>query len=181
MRIHTFKNNRTVAVAKELLGNFFVHKYSGKILKGIIYETEAYTEEDESCHAYLGKKTTANQTMFLDTGHLYVYFIYGKYHCMNITTEGKNRGCAVLIRGITPTEGIHEMIKNRGCDKNITNGPAKCCMAFNIEKKHDALNLFDKNASIYLQNGINPIEIITTTRIGISKAKEKKWRFVAKF
>lgn len=182
MRIETFKNKNTVAVAKELLGKIFVHTYDGKTLKGIVAECEAYTEEDESCHAYRGKKTNANKAMFLDTGHLYVYFIYGKYYCMNIVTEGKNRGCAVLIRTLIPIEGIDEMIKNRGRTIDISNGPGKCCEAFGIDKKHNALNLFDKNATIYLEDiGRKPTEIITTKRIGISKAKEKKWRFIAKF
>ena len=182
MRICKFDDFHTVDVAKALLGKVFVHNYQNITLKGIINECEAYTQEEESCHAYQGRKTERNAAMFLETGHLYVYFIYGMHYCMNITTEGKNRGCAVLIRSLIPLKNKEIMIKNRKTDKNIANGPARCCTAFQINKKHNGINLFDKNANIYLENlGFTPKKITKSQRIGIKKAKDLLWRFIATF
>ncbi len=42
----------TLTVAKDLLGQILCRKDGDKIYSGIIVETEAYTEEEPSCHAY---------------------------------------------------------------------------------------------------------------------------------
>lgn len=182
MRIHRFDDFHTVDIAKSLLGKVFVHNYHHTTLKGIINECEAYTQDEESCHAYKGRKTQRNKAMFLETGHLYVYFIYGMHYCMNITTEGKNRGCAVLIRSLIPLKNKEIMIKNRKTDKNIANGPGKCCEAFQINTSHNGLNLFDKSAHIYLEDlGFIPKKMSQTQRIGIKKSKDLLWRFIATF
>jgi len=119
--------------------------------------------------------------MFKKAGHLYVYFTYGMYHCCNIVTGEKDKGEAVLIRSIIPIKGIDIMKKNRKLNtlKNLTNGPAKLCIAFGINKKHDKLNLLDKNSKIYLEEkNYKPKKIKQTKRIGISKSKDLEWRFI---
>ena len=44
-------------------------------------------------------------------GHIYIYLIYGMYHCINFTTSKK--AGAVLIRAVEPLEGIKKMQKRR--------------------------------------------------------------------
>ena len=96
----------TVSVAKSLIGKELVYKNKDFEIGGIINETEAYTQEDPACHAFNGKITKRNKVMFEEAGTIYIYLIYGMYHCLNIVTEDKNRGCAVLIRSIIPTKII---------------------------------------------------------------------------
>lgn len=52
----------------------------------IINETEAYREDEESCHAY-GGKTQRNKAMFEPPGTIYIYRIYGMHKCINFSTE----------------------------------------------------------------------------------------------
>lgn len=53
-------------------------------------ETEAYLgPEDEAAHSRGGRQTPRNRGMFMKPGTLYVYFIYGMYFCMNISSQGE--------------------------------------------------------------------------------------------
>lgn len=184
-----FENKETLKLAKELIGKILVYEYFDEsnnkvILKGVINETEAYTEEDESCHAFGGKMTKKNEVMFKRHGHLYVYFTYGMYHCCNIVTGISGKAEAVLIRSIIPIEGKDIMIENRnGNTKNIADGPGKLCMAYGFNKLHNGIDMLDEksNIKIYIEDlGYVAKNINKTTRIGISKAKELEWRFIAK-
>ena len=61
-----FYKRNTLRVAKELLGCILVKEdfETGLIQSGKIVETEAYTQNDPSCHAYRGK-TKRSITLFL--------------------------------------------------------------------------------------------------------------------
>lgn len=53
-------------------------------------ETEAYLgPEDEAAHSRGGRQTPRNRGMFMKPGTLYVYFIYGMYFCMNVSSQGE--------------------------------------------------------------------------------------------
>lgn len=166
-----FYLNNTLEIAPKLLGCILCRRLeNGKILKGKIVETEAYTQEDPSCHAFRGI-TKRSATMFQKGGISYVYFTYGMYHCMNIVTEQKGRGCAVLIRALEPLS-----------DFTGTNGPARLCKVLNITRELNGIDLTTKKSPIWIETGdiIQPEDIITTTRIGIRNAKEYPWRFYIK-
>ena len=105
-----------LVVAKELLGKILVHKTSEGIVRGIITEVESYMGvEDKGSHTYGGRRTERTEPMFHKGGTSYVYFTYGMYHCMNITTGWENVPQAVLIRGVIPadTESEERMMKLR--------------------------------------------------------------------
>ena len=42
--------------------------------------------------------------MFMDAGTSYVYFVYGMYVCMNVSSVDK--GGAVLLRALQPLQGL---------------------------------------------------------------------------
>ena len=86
-----FYNQPTLIVAQKLLGKILCRKIGNKVLKGKIVETEAYTQEDPSCHAYRGV-TERSKTLYEAPGTVYVYFTYGMHYCMNIVTEKKDEG-----------------------------------------------------------------------------------------
>jgi len=175
-----FTHKSTLQIARELLGKVLVFHSEQGVLKGIINETEAYTQDEKSCHAYNGKKTKRNKVMFYPEGHLYVYFTYGMYYCINIVTAGEGRAEAVLIRSIIPVQGKELMLKNRqGNEKHLADGPAKLSIAYGFDLNHNGVNLLDENSVIYLENlDYQAEEVKQTKRIGISQAKDLPWRFI---
>lgn len=177
-----------VKLAPKLLGKIFVRKLGEIFLAGKIVEVEAYRgEDDEAAHTYKGK-TKRNEVMFREGGFLYVYFTYGMHFCANIVCGKENEGSAILIRAVEPIDGIDIMTMNRFGKtkissikrKNLTNGPAKFCHAFAIERKDNGLELTKE--PIFLMSGekILKKEIVTTTRIGIKKSVDLPWRFYIK-
>ena len=103
---------------------------------------------------------------------MHVYLTYGKYNCVNIVTHKKEWASGVLLRSIAmPNE--HE---------RIASGPGLLANRFGLNRNHD-------NLLISLENGIwiskislkkDMQNIIQTTRIGISKAKDLPWRWYLK-
>ena len=176
----------TLKVARALLGKKLVRQIGDLRLSGMVVETEAYCgREDSACHAHRGK-TPRNAVMFGEPGHAYVYFTYGMHYILNLVTEAAENPCAVLIRAVVPLAGIEEMEdrrKRKGAD--LTNGPAKLCQAFSIDK---ALNGWDltRGEELWVEDYkiISTKSIITTPRIGIDYSKktdrEALWRFLIK-
>ncbi|MBA4407562.1 DNA-3-methyladenine glycosylase [bacterium] len=172
-------------VARELLGKIFVRIIGHNYLSGKIVEVEAYDGSiDESSHSYSGK-TKRNEVMFKGGGFLYVYFTYGMHFCANIVTGKKNDGQAILIRAIEPITGIDLMAKNRYNKKrisskefiNLTNGPAKLCQSFGIDRMQNGIELSGDDIFILSAPKLNLSEITTTTRIGIKKSVDLPWRY----
>ena len=171
----------TVRLARDLLGCIMVRETILGQMAGMITETEAYTENDPASHSFDGRRTKRNEMMFIDGGYAYVYLSYGIHHCLNIVSECAGKGCAVLIRAIVPVQGITLMQENRGNKKSdvLTNGPGKVCQALGITLADNGVDMTDKKSSLYLLPKKNKqINIRATTRIGISKAQDKKWRFL---
>jgi len=177
-----FENKDTITLAKDLLWKVIVKVTSEWIISWIINETEVYIETDEASHSFLWKKTQRNEVMFKESWHLYVYFIYGKYHCLNIVSEIAGYWSAVLIRSVIPYAWIDIMIKNRNWEnkniKDLANWPAKVCLAFAITKKDNWINLLEKDSAIFLEYIWYKVpKIQTSKRIWISKGTDKDWRF----
>jgi DNA-3-methyladenine glycosylase len=179
----TFYTRDTVTVAKELLGKYIFKKSGKGFLCGRIVETEAYLgDEDPACHAFR-KVTKRNEPMFEDGGIAYVYFIYGNYYCFNAVTEKQGTGSAVLIRGVEPVSGIQAMRKNRGvirreCD--LTNGPSKFCLAFNIDKKDNWEDLTKERIFISKSKKKESITVSVAKRIGIKEGADLPYRYFIK-
>lgn len=192
----SFYNTDALTLSKELLGKVLVHNVNDKVLKGIIVETEAYIGAiDKASHAYGGRRTTRTETLYGEPGIVYVYSIYGMYHCFNVICGEKDIAEGVLIRGLEPLEGLEEMSFNRFKQpyeelkkakiKNLTNGPSKLCIAMNIDKSNNTKELIKENF-LYIEDHnieVLPSNIIETTRIGIDYAEEAidfPWRFYIK-
>lgn len=165
-----FYNRSTLDVAKDLLGCKLCRELNGNILSGIIVETEAYTQDDPACHAFKGKTPRAI-TLFKKAGLSYVYFIYGMYHCFNVTTEPEGIAGAVLIRALEP---IYPLLN--------TNGPGKLCRELKITKENNEVDIISKDSGLWIEQGISipKTKIHTTTRVGIKHASEYPWRFYIK-
>ena len=166
----SFFERHTVTVAKALLGNVIVFKNEHMQTQHqlIISETEAYIGKgDPASHAYRGP-TPRTEVMFDQPGYAYVYFIYGMYHCLNVVTEPKGTAGAVLIRGAIDLENKHWI-----------NGPGRLCKYLGIELTHNRCDLI-RNKMFALKKSLsNPVTIDVSEgkRIGISRAKDLKYRF----
>ncbi|AXI23927.1 DNA-3-methyladenine glycosylase [Cardinium endosymbiont of Sogatella furcifera] len=144
----------------------------GKLLcfhdfQGIITETESYIGVgDPACHAARGI-TQRTKVMFGQAGFSYVYFIYGKYYCLNIVTEALNFPAATLIRGI---QLIHPPY-------TYLNGPGKLCQCLGINVTHNAIDV-TLSKTLYIKDIGYQLPYKSTSRIGISKGLDKMWRYV---
>jgi DNA-3-methyladenine glycosylase len=173
----------TLTVARELLGKVIIKREGKKILAGKIVETEAYIgEHDPACHAYQ-KFTERSSVLYEKGGTIYVYFVYGNYYCFNIVTERKGTGNAVLIRAVEPIKGIEIMKIRRQKAKNIyelTNGPSKFCLAFDIDRKDNRKDITGKE--IFVSNPLvkEDFKISTSKRIGLKVGMDFPYRFFIK-
>jgi DNA-3-methyladenine glycosylase len=176
-----FYNRPTLKVAKELLGKYLVVQKNGTMLSGKIVETEAYIGfNDSASHAYRGI-TGRNKIMFGAPGYAYVYFTYGRYHCLNFVTERNGYPAAVLIRALEPEQGIGTMKRRRKTEviENLASGPGKLCQALGIDRSLCGTDLCSE--VIYVEDrGGSAEKIFSANRIGVKEGKQKKWRFYIK-
>lgn len=182
-----FLDQSSDAVARQLLGCELVREIDGTVIRARIVETESYDEADEASHTFRGK-TIRNNVMYGPSGKLYVYFTYGMHYCCNVVTGVEGVGSAVLLRAVEPLQGIELMQKRRGRDgPQIANGPAKLCQALAIGREFNGHDL--RRSPLFLMRGahIDDKEVVQTTRIGISRARDaqKRWyiknnRFVSR-
>ena len=168
----------TIELARYLLGKVVVHEHPAGRLAGRIVETEAYPLGDPACHAYHGR-TPRNASLFRARGHCYVYFIYGNWTMLNVSSERKDQGAGVLLRAIEPVQGVAIMQAFRGVARltDVARGPGRLAQALAIEGALDGLDLCQAGR-LWLGRGVGEVlDVGTSVRIGISRAVEKIWRF----
>ena len=159
-------------VAPDLIGCYLIKK-NNEIdqVKGVIVETEAYSQEEEACHGYR-KMTESNKSLFGKPGTFYIYKSYGIHHCLNIVTDKENFASGVLIRAVFIPK------KN----ERLAAGPGLVTIIFGIDVSFNSLEVLN-NKSLWIAPRDYTQEekdLIQTTRIGISKAKNIKWRWYLK-
>lgn len=164
-------------VAPRLLGCHLVCQVAGRTVTVKIVETEAYDQTDAASHSFKGV-TPRTDVMFGPAGHLYVYFTYGMHYCCNVVVGKTGEGAAVLIRAVEPLDN-HNLLEDRRGQSGVlvTNGPAKLCQALDITKRLNGHDLREEPLKLIIQPPLLPDNIVQTTRIGISQAKDRPWRF----
>lgn len=166
--------------APRLLGCRLLRVLNGQELELRITEIEAYDQNDPASHSFKGP-SARNAVMFGPSGHLYVYLSYGVHYCCNVAAGPKGFGSGILIRAGEALKGIETMEKLRGMSgPNLSNGPGKVCQALAIDMRLSGHNLREGPLRLlegFLKEGE---EIMTSSRIGISKAKELQRRYFIK-
>jgi DNA-3-methyladenine glycosylase len=164
-------------VARDLIGCVITHQDTA----GVIVETEAYHHSEAASHAYVGL-TARTSTLFGPPGRAYVYRSYGIHALLNAVCEPEDVGAAVLIRALEPVDGIDHMRARRGvaAERQLCSGPGKLTQALGIG--------LDLNRSDLLRGpivfsprprGWRDVPVAADTRIGITRATELPWRFLA--
>ena len=198
----SFYRRPTLQVARDLLGKRLVLVNRGRRLSGWIVEAEAYIgQEDLGCHARVGR-TERNRSMWGEPGHAYVYFAYGMHWCLNVVTEAAGRPAAVLLRALTPAEGLATMRRRRALrlrspsarsaqgsgrsarsGKSLADGPAKLCQALGIDGRLDGYDLCRPGARLFIEEapGVPLGAVARGPRVGLDGVpepwKSKPWRF----
>lgn len=180
-----FFDQPAVSLARAFLGQVLVRRLDdGTELRGRVVETEAYLgPEDEAAHSRGGRQTPRNRGMFMKPGTLYVYFIYGMYFCMNVSSRGD--GACVLLRALEPLGGLETMRQLRSTyrkgntgralkDRELCSGPSKLCQALAIDKSFDQRDL-TKDKAVWLEHsppGPKEPAVVAAARVGIGNAGE---------
>jgi DNA-3-methyladenine glycosylase len=164
-------------VASDLLGRYLVRRLDAERLVLRLVEVEAYLgAADRASHAWDGRHTARNASLYLAGGHAYVYFIYGMHWCLNVVTGEAGVGSAVLLRAGEAVEGEARMLANRGPagkprrPTDIASGPGKLCQALAVDRSLDGVRL--DRGELYLAAGepVAAAAVIAGPRIGVDYA-----------
>jgi DNA-3-methyladenine glycosylase len=160
-------------VARALIGAVVRHGETA----GVIVETEAYHELEPACHAHAGR-TPRTLTLFGAPGLAYVYRSYGIHAMLNVVAEPEGVGAGVLIRAVEPFEGIELMRERRDGRRleDLCSGPGKLTQALAVELHHNGGDL--SSGPVTISPGeARGRDVVTSRRIGITRAVELPWRF----
>jgi DNA-3-methyladenine glycosylase len=175
-------------VAPRLLGKILAHHTPSGVLAGRIVEVEAYLgphhkTPDPAAHSFRGP-TPRNRILFGAAAHAYVYAIYGRYFCMNVSCEVEGQAGCILVRALEPMGNLARMSLNRGIpagarDHELTSGPSRLCQALGLTRaEHDGLDLLDPESPLQLRDDRFRVdEVLVTPRIGIRHAVDWPLRF----
>ena len=179
----SFYARPTPVVARRLLGHLLVSDIGRRRTVGRIVETEAYLgTDDPASHGYRAHRSARNESLFAPPGTAYVYFTYGMHWCLNAVTERAGFPSAVLIRALEPLEGLPTMRRRRGGvpDRELCSGPAKLCQALGVTGREDGSALTRGRVRVLRDQSRHHYAIMTTPRIGITRAVRWPLRFVIK-
>src|SRR3954454_4291675 len=110
----SFYRRPAETVARDLLGRYLVRELDGERLVLRLVKTEAYLgEPDRASHAWAGRRTASNESLYLPGGDAYVYMIYGMHFCLNAVDGEQESDGALPLRAGEPVEGEERMRENR--------------------------------------------------------------------
>ncbi|GAC1306107.1 MAG: DNA-3-methyladenine glycosylase [Vulcanimicrobiaceae bacterium] len=168
----------TTQLARYLIGTILVSDAADGRAAMRIVETEAYLPGDAAAHSFRGE-TERNRSLFLGVGHAYVYFIYGMYYCVNVTSETLGVGAGVLVRAGEPIVGLDLMRRRHPSARtaDLGRGPGRLAMALGIGRDHDGLDLTAGGSLWLAAPSRRAGSIVASPRIGITKAADRILRY----
>jgi DNA-3-methyladenine glycosylase len=135
-----------------------------------IVETEAYLgAKDPAAHAYRGR-TPRTEPLFGPPGTLYVYFVYGMHHCLNLAVDRAGVPGCVLIRAAEP-------LPDSGLAPDACRGPGRLCRALAIDRSLSGRQLFEADRPLTLREGWPPRRVARSRRVGLRRAAHRRLRF----
>ena len=187
-----FYRRPTLEVAREILGKVVVHRTPAGTTAGIIVEVEAYRgEDDPACHAASGL-TPRNAPLYGPPGCAYVYLTYGLHELLNAVTDTIGYPSAVLIRALSPVEGLPLMRRRRQRaarsrtpapdDAALCRGPANLTVALGVTRRENLADLCSggpltiEDRGIATDRGVRVDDIRWSGRIGVAAGGDRSWR-----
>lgn len=135
-----------------------------------IVETEAYLgADDPAAHAFRGRSPRTDP-LWGPPGTVYVYFVYGMHHCLNLAVDAPGVPGCVLIRAAEPLE--EGTLPFDAC-----RGPGRLCRALRIDRRLSGRHLFEDDPPLTLREGPSPPLVAVSTRVGIREAADRELRF----
>ena len=178
------------ALARDLLGRVIRHRVGDLWLSARIIETEAYYLEEKGSHASLGF-TEKRKALFLDGGHIYMYYARGG-DSLNFSAKGP--GNAVLIKSAYPwvdelsgPASLAQMLLNNPDaqgrprpSQKLCAGQTLLCKALGLKVPVWDAKRFDHEVLLVEDIGPAPTHVIQTTRLGIPHGRDGHlmYRFV---
>lgn len=185
-----FFNRDARVLARDLLGKVIRHRQGDLWLSARIIETEAYYCAEKGSHASLGY-TEKRRALFLDGGHIYMYYARGG-DSLNFSAQGP--GNAVLIKSGFPwldkmsgEPSLQRMQRNNPDNQGLPRALGKLCAGQTLLCKALGLKVPDWDAQrfdplrLFVEDiGDYPQQIIQTTRLGIPHGRDEQlpYRFV---
>ena len=179
----SFYRRPPLEVARALLGKVVVHRGRGGAAAGAIVEVEAYGgEDDPACHAAAGL-TSRNAPLYGPSGYAYVYLNYGIHYLLNAVTGPLGFPAAVLIRALSPLEGLDAMRRRRPgrrggeppSDAALCRGPGNLTRALGVTLRQNRLDLCGERLFIE-DRGVSVGAVRWGPRIGIAVGTGRPWR-----
>ena len=179
-----FFDRPVLEVAPDLLGRTLVRTTPDGRIELRVTEVEAYDgPNDPGSHAYRGR-TARNAVMFGPPGHVYVYFTYGMWHCMNLVCGPEGRPSGILLRAGEITEGTELARKRRLSarhDRELAKGPARLATALGVDRSLDGTDACaSERAQLRLLGGTPALsdQVRNGPRTGVAGAGGvHPWRF----
>ncbi|SMF82256.1 DNA-3-methyladenine glycosylase [Streptomyces sp. Amel2xC10] len=179
-----FFDRPVLDVAPDLLGRLLVRTTPEGPITLRITEVEAYDgPNDPGSHAYRGR-TPRNEVMFGPPGHVYVYFTYGMWHCMNLVCGPEGRASAVLLRAGEVIEGA-DLARTRRLsarhDRELAKGPARLATALGVDRAldgTDACTAGDTPLKVLTGRAVPSDQVRNGPRTGVSgDGAVHPWRY----
>lgn len=162
----SFFDRPVLDVAPDLLGRILVHHTEDGPVELRLTEVEAYDgANDPGSHAYRGQ-TARNRVMFGPPGHVYVYFTYGMWHCMNLVCGPEGAASGVLLRAGEIVEGAESARKRRLSarnDRELAKGPARLATALSVGRDLDGTDA--------CAPGDSPVEVLHGTPVPVDQVR----------
>lgn len=176
----TFFDRDALLLARELLGKIICHCQQGQWLCARIIETEAYYLHEKGSHASLGW-TPKRNALFLDGGHIYMYYARGG-DSLNFSAHGA--GNAVLIKSGFPWcdgAALAQMQRNNPAARGQLRPPERLCAGQTLLCRSLGLKVADWNGQrfdaqrLYVADaGLAVPEVIQTSRLGIPAGRDEQ-------
>jgi DNA-3-methyladenine glycosylase len=186
----TFFDRDAQVLARDLLGKVIRHRIGDLWLSARIIETEAYYCAEKGSHASPGY-TEKRKALFLDGGHIYMYYARGG-DSLNFSAQGP--GNAVLIKSAYPwvdeisgPASLAQMLLNNPDaqgrprpSQKLCAGQTLLCKALGLKVPMWDAKRFDHQLLLVEDTGPAPSHIIQTTRLGIPHGRDEHlmYRFV---
>ncbi|SDH69863.1 DNA-3-methyladenine glycosylase [Pseudomonas panipatensis] len=185
-----FFDRDALCLARDLLGKVIRHRIGDLWLSARIIETEAYYLAEKGSHASLGY-TEKRKALFLDGGHIYMYYARGG-DSLNFSARGA--GNAVLIKSGHPwldrVSGDASLALMRRLNPaadggaralgKLCAGQTLLCKALGLKVPDWDAQRFDPQRLFVDDLDEAPAQVIQTTRLGIPRGRDEHlpYRFV---